>query len=228
MRTVAIVGANITEEELLDKLKDDWEVWSLNNLYNQFPNINFTKWFELHDFKRVKNVYTRRGMMHYPPNSTIKIRRYMQQIDELDIPVMMQKKWKLIRKSELFPFKEIIKMYGSYFGCSFAWMIAYILYLNYQNLNADDRYGCIRFYGVGLSGHEYYYQRPSTEYMVGIAVGRGIEIEIDPSSTILKEPYIYAYKEEYEVIDFLHVGFMRDISTSVTLAITRFFMDKVL
>ena len=216
MTTIAIIGSNISEEDLLHQLKDSWEVWSVNNLYLGYPNVNFTRWFELHAFKRVKNIYTRRGVDIYSQKRVID---YMKEINNLDIPVMMQKKWSVIKKSEKFPFKEIRKRYGDYFGCSFAWLIAYALTLK----KIDE----IRFYGIGLTGYEYFYQRPSTERMLGIAEGRGIGIYIDPTSTLLKEPYIYAIKEDYEVIDFLHVSFMRDINTSIVGAISRYFVDRM-
>jgi hypothetical protein len=216
MQRIILVGSAITEDELLDKIEPDDEVWSLNNLYGQFPNVKFTRWFELHTFKRSRNGYLRRGQDTY---GNKRILDYMKDIDKLDIPVMMQKQWKVIKKSEVFPFEEIMQKHGNYFGCSFAWMIAYLLE-NYSPLDY-----IVRFDGISLNSYEYYYQRPSTEYMLGIMVGKGYGITIGTTSSLTREPYIYAYKEDYEVIDFLHVGFIRDLTTAIVSSITRYFVD---
>jgi len=40
---------------------------------------------------------------------------------------------------------------------------------------------------------EYSYQRPSCEYLLGIAVGRGIEVKVSPQSDLLKADHLYGF-----------------------------------
>ncbi len=190
---IAIVGAGIAESELLSK-SADYKLWSVNNLFRQFPNVLFDKWFELHQFQYNKGNFLRRGRGSFGRNPDIN--SYLRDLNDLNIPVMMYKPLKRIKKGQQFPFKELMRRFqSSYFGCSFAWMVAYAI-----DLGASE----IAFFGVALNGNEYYYQRPSTEYYIGIAKGMGIKITIDSSSKLLQESYIYAYKEDFGLIYTLH------------------------
>lgn len=215
MRRIAIIGAAISANDL--PALNGWELWSMNNLYRQFPNVRFSRWYELHKFERVNNRYIRRGVDTY---SEEPVWKYMQGIDGLKCPVYMQRKWKNIEESRLFPFKPIMTLYGSYFGCSFAWMLAHALY-EHEMGNKADKVESIALYGVNLGGIEYYYQRPSTEYMIGRLRGKGIAIYISESSTVCKAPYVYALDEDPVFIAAVHQDNMRIITekfiTSLTL-----------
>ena len=124
----------------------------------------------------------------------------------------MRKEWKSVPKSKLFPFKAIMKKYGEYFGCSFAWMVAHALYEHEQGKEIDT----IGFYGVELGGLEYFRQRPSTEYFIGKAEGMGIKIDIPATSQLLKMPFIYAYDENFMTIDELYVNPPQSLMTMMT------------
>ena len=197
MRKIAIVGSASGKDKA--PFNDpSWEIWSLNNLYVSMQGKRFTRWFELHDFDYFNGSYIRRSQDNYAGKT---VKEYMQEIASLNIPVYMQKHWDIIPKSRKYPFKAIMKKYGKYFGCSFAWMIALALH-EHKSKPIDT----IAFYGVNLSGVEYYYQRPSTEYMIGIAKGMGINIHIHSQSNLLKANWIYAYDEDHQMIHDLYVG----------------------
>ena len=53
------------------------------------------------------------------------------------------------------------------------------------------------FLAEGLASHnsEYGHQRPSCEYFLGLAVGRGIEVEIPKTSDLLKSPFLYGIED---------------------------------
>ena len=206
MRKVGIVGADILQEELL-KTSDGYELWSVNNLYEGFPGVRFSRWYELHVIKREGQKYTRRGISYYPISGDHEVRWYLEELDALKIPVYMQKKWSIVKQSEVFPFAEIRKTYGDYFGCSFTWMLAQAISEGVKD---------IRLFGMNFGSQEYFYQRPSLEYMIGIARGKGITVTIDENSRLLKEPYLYALEEETDLIYMLHGHFAIDVAMMVT------------
>lgn len=218
MRKIAIVGSNITQEALIDAtMSHDWELWSVNNLYVAFPDIEFNRWFELHVIEENHGVYYRRGYRNYPIRSETSVKEYMEQLNSLNCPVYMQKEWEIIKQSATFPFMDIIDAYGDYMGCSFTWMMAQCL------AEGVDEVG---FFGVGLEGCEYYYQRPSLEYLIGFARGKGIKVYIDETSNLLKANYIYAYKENFDMIYALHGDFANDLAHTI-LNSTQQYMDNM-
>lgn len=84
-----------------------------------------------------------------------------------------------------FPFDEIIEHVGrEYFSSAIGWQLGLALLLN-------EKYGApnhISLYGIDLRGvSEYEYQRPNAEWLIGIAQGRGIEIEIPKESALLNQ-----------------------------------------
>lgn len=199
MRKIAIIGAHRVSLKNLPFREKGWEIWSINNLFimKELQNhLNkFTRWFELHTFQKKKDIYLRRGATSY--QSFLSIKEYMEGLDNLNIPILMQKKWDIIGKSEIFPFEKIMKFFNSEnFGCSFAWMLAFALYEHMQG----KEIGQIGLWGVDLQGREYYAQRPSTEYWIGRVQGLGISVTIEQPSHLLKHPFIYAYKENFDFI----------------------------
>jgi len=204
---IGIVGANITDEQL--KAASDWELWGVNNLYAGFPSVQFSRWFEIHEFSCERGIFTRRGRPYFGNQS---INRYLKDLDALNIPVYMLKPYKRIKRSVKFSFREIMRKYGGYFGCSFAWMVA---------LAIEEGAEEIGFFGVSLSGNEYYYQRPSVEYLIGLAKGQGIKIFIDETSSLLKSNYSYAYKEDYTLIYTLHGEMTKELTETIGAAITK-------
>lgn len=222
-RRVGIVGAGIDPYGLIERAKG-FSLWSVNNLYMSFlhadsdeSRIQFSRWYELHDIVEEKGVLTRRAFPHYPIRSEQTVAQYMNRLDQLDIPVYMQREWKQIRKSRIFPFDQIQAKWGNYFGCSFTWMVAHAL------LEGVSEIG---FFGVKLDGNEYYYQRPSLERMIGYAEGVGVKITVDETSDMLKAGYVYAIGEEYNLIYLLHGDFMKDVAQSLALGIQQH-MERV-
>lgn len=219
MRKICIVGAACLPNSL--PLGRGFEYWSVNNLYRGFAGIKFTRWYELHKFERVKNRYIRRGVDKY---GGISVDKYLHELDDLGIPVYMQRPWAVVGRSTTFPFKAVMEKYGQYFGCSFAWMIGHVL-LEHQYGAKKDRIDWIGFYGVGLEGAEYYYQRPSTEYMIGMAAGLGIEIFVARSSKLLQSPYQYAVNEDFSFIEQVHVGPMSRAITAFAATLSTYLED---
>jgi len=218
-RKIAIIGAaDLTRDKSTIKRIQDYELWSLNNLFIDCEGIQFDRWFELHHFTRRGSRYIRRGQDNYGNFSTIK--EYLQAINELDTLVYMQKPLAPIKKSVKYPFQNVMRTFKTkYFGCSFAWMIALALY---EHLNGQPITE-IRLFGAHLTTYEYYFQRPSTEYFLGMAQGMGIKLRMSNSCNLLKAPWIYAYKENFNLIDTLYVGIMKELLTMASIPMQRFF-----
>jgi len=205
---IGIVGNGINQE-YLKEYEDEWELWSVNNLFHSFPSVKFSRWFEIHEFSLEKGKVLRRGRGTYG-NETID--QYLDGLNQLGIPVYMRQPRKMIKKSRTFPFEKLTKKYGSYFGCSFAWMIAFAL---------EEGADSIGLFGVALDGNEYYYQRPSVEYMLGLAKGQGKEIYIDCTSQMLRANYAYAYKEDYSLIYALHGELTKELTLTIASAVQK-------
>jgi len=83
----------------------------------------------------------------------------------------------------------------SYLVGSFSFMLAYAIY--------TGKYDHIEIYGCELAAkEEWSYQRPNTEHLLGIAIGKGIRVDIMTESSLLSTPNdaIYGYLSTYEKI----------------------------
>ena len=75
-----------------------------------------------------------------------------------------------------YPFDWVAEVTGAYWCSSIAYMLALAV-----------REGCrsVGLYGVDMTD-DYGYQRPNTEYLIGVARGRGTEVVIPPASPLCK------------------------------------------
>jgi hypothetical protein len=212
-RKIAIVGSSHLHAERLDIANlEGWEKWSMNGLFHGYEDLGWTRWYELHHFTRTGSAYVRRGEREY--SGYRNINRYLKAIDALNLPVYMQKSLAIVKASEPFPFKPIMKTFCTqYFGCSFAWMIAHALYEHLHGLKVSK----IALYSIDFPVQEYYFQRPTTEYFIGMAQGMGIEVELSPYTTVLKAPYIYGYKENFNCIRVNYVSLVRNLVTQAAI-----------
>lgn len=209
-KKIGIVGSQISDDEL-KLFNDEYKLWGTNNIHEKFPSIKWDRWFEIHKIEeKENNDFYRRGYNTYPIDSSQSVYKYLNSLNYLDCPVYMREKWSFIRNSTKFPFKRLLEKYGDYMGCSFAFMTALAI-----DIGADE----IAYFGVQLSGCEYYYQRPSTEYLIGLAKGKGIDIYIHNSSFLLTSNYVYAWDERPREILALHTDFMTQLSYEIISSI---------
>lgn len=152
------------------------EKWGMNSLHHLAGDKKWSAWFQLHDIDK-----------HHPADKTSHVKWLM----ESGIPVYM---WEHhIEKYPLpnavpYPRNEILEHFGTeYFTNSVSWMIAYAIYREYQNIGV---------FGIDMAqDSEYMNQRPSCEFFLGYAVGKGLNVYIPPSSDLLKAPYQYGYQD---------------------------------
>ena len=177
---VAILGYTPTRK---DAPYDDpeWEIWGLNDLY-KFKAENdvkrWTRWFELHD-DSLGNRVGREGF-----------NERLQEFAGWNIPVYMQDKHPDIPCSVRYPIEQAVERFGNYFTNTISYMIALAI------MEGAEEIG---IYGVDMAtAPEYQAQRPSCEYYLGIAVGKGINVTVHPAADLLKTRFMYGYETAKE------------------------------
>ena len=133
------------------------ECWGLNDMRYK----EMTMLFELHERERWST--------------------YSKELHKLNIPVMMQDVELDVPTSVKFPMQPIMDEFGiTYFNNQICQMIAFAL--------QTKRFKNIYLYGVDYRGTErpeQEFERPCTEFWMGIAVGRGCQIFCAKESNML-------------------------------------------
>lgn len=161
------------------------EIWTLNHAYRLGTETihRVDRHFELHR----EDWYRRRELA-----DSEDYYRWLQQSHSF--PIYMQQPHKDIPASVRFPYEEIVEdIFGKllrggelnpYFTSSFSFMLALAIY---------ERFKRVELYGIEMqTGTEWAYQKPGGELMIGVAIGRGIEVELHPKSELCKA-LIYGY-----------------------------------
>ncbi len=182
-KKVAILG--FTETWKLAPFDDpEFEIWGLNELYQFIPR--WDRWFEIHsraayeaDKKRIDD--------------------HVGRLKQMTCPIYMQQHWEDIPNSVPYPLDAVSKAFPNpagdswrpYLTNSISYMIA---------LAILENVGEIHIYGVDMSHDtEYGHQKPSCEYYVGVAQGRGIKVYVPPQADLLKTVFLYGFEEEQAI-----------------------------
>lgn len=164
MRQVAIIGLAPSTHGLAPYRDPSWERWGLP----WDPHaIHYDVLFEMHD----RRLWPLRGD------------GYEDRLREFNAPVYMQRTHEDIPNAVGYPFPYVIELTGDYFNSSVAYMLGMAIWFG-QGKPPVTRIG---IWGVDLhEDEEYAYQRPNAEYLIGLARGRGIEVEIPTASSLLR------------------------------------------
>ncbi len=176
LKKVAIVGfsQHKTEAPYNDPT---FEIWGLNDLHESIPRWN--RWFEMHSDAQIKDYCSRKQG-----------KPYLEGLAGLGVPVYMQKPRPEVPTSVEYPLERMKAQFGDYFTNSISFMLA---------LAIDEGYQVIHVYGVDMAqDSEYSQQRPSCEYFLGIARGRGIQTYLPKTSDLLKVRWMYGYEDEIQ------------------------------
>lgn len=171
---------------------DTWDLWGLNDLHAAFeayvPGIFKTdrvSWFQLHKPDHTGAYHGVRDPEHH---------KWML---AQTCPIYMWEPPEAIKAACRYPLLETLREFPrAYFNNSISWMIAHAIRMGYTTIG---------LWGVdmaldGVHGEsEYSYQRPSVEYFIGLAEGRGIEVVIPKESELLKCGYLYGYDNSSNV-----------------------------
>lgn len=167
-----------------------WEVWILNTMGVANDTPRWDRLFDLHDF----NTYHRKQPEHAA------LYAWLQQQTK---PIYVREHWPEVPGAVVYPREAVQKEFGGYFTNSVSWMIALALH---EGLGEGDDLGV---YGVDMAQHavgvksEYAHQRPSCEYFLGIAVGRGVKVTIPAESDLLKSRRLYGFGDDGMTSKFL-------------------------
>ena len=115
----------------------------------------------------------------------------IDEINKAKVPVWMWKHYPEIPLSEEFPLAEITKEFRSYFTNSISFLIAEAIRQGYTDIG---------LFGVHMATTtEYGHQRPSCEYYLGLAEGRGINLWLPDGADMLKAARMYGFEPETEM-----------------------------
>ena len=174
---VAIVGFTPTRNDAPYK-NPDFEIWCLNDLYEAIPR--YDRVFQIHSRQSI-DTYTTRGEKA----------SYIERLRGITVPIYMTERYEDIPTSLRYPLEEMVEEFGPYFTNTISYMIALAVHEGYEE---------IHIYGVDMAvGPEYIAQRPSCEYHIGIAKGRGIKVFIPFQSDLLKARFLYGFQEDEEI-----------------------------
>ena len=191
---VAIVGCAESKNMAPFQLPNEWEFWGVNNLHLTLPKAPWSRWFELHSIAFDGIRYLRRGSDNFRGQQ---VQAYLESLNALNIPVYMQKPWNVIPNAVPYPLETIMKEFPRrYFTNTISWMIALAILEGFKEIG---------IYGVDMAvssplrqQNEYSHQRPSCEYFIGIAEGRGIKVHLPDECDLLKSRFLYAIEDIQE------------------------------
>jgi len=155
----------------------EFEIWGVNDAYLMDGMKRWDRWFQIHDL----SLYSAR-------ENGVDFETMLAQYASWDCPVYMFEKYNLVPNAVKFPYEKLIQEFGEYFNNTISWLIAFAMHEGFKE---------IHIYGVDMAkGTEFGNQRPSCEYFLGLARGRGIKVHIPEESQLLKTKYLYGYQEE--------------------------------
>lgn len=190
---VCIVGFADGHRDLapnvLGKVEPGTEYWGLNRLHAVMKDRKWHRWFEIHSL----NDY-------YGPNPQRPDgdQEHIGWLRDFDGPIYLRpedmplaKEWG-IRSAEPYLLRETLESFGRYFTNSVSYMIAYAIAMEYTGVS---------MFGVDMASDtlqqkEYREQRPSCEYLLGVAAGRGMEILLPPQSDLLRATHLYGFHHD--------------------------------
>ncbi len=178
---VSIVG--FAEGHLMQAPFDDdsYEMWGINRLHTnkETEDKKFHRWFNLHDLEKFHGEDKEHLAFLKEFDGPVYLRQ--QDLGKFDIPNAVP-----------FPADELVNNFGGYFNNTISWLIAFAIALEPKELG---------LFGVDMAqdallNAEYASQRPSCEYFLGLASGRGITIHLPKGSDLLKSTHgLYGFDD---------------------------------
>jgi hypothetical protein len=158
------------------------EIWGLNELHKYLPR--WDRWWEVHDADTLG--VTKRDL------SEGEQKRHLEWLAKDHGPnkrIYMQPEFCDGRfpNAVTYPLDKMCRIFGRYFTSSIGYMLADAIV---------DGYSWIGLFGIDLASDvEYPYQRPNSEYLIGMARGLGREVVLAPTSAICKAGHLYGYEK---------------------------------
>lgn len=163
---IAIVGSAPSSFYLAPYDDPSWEIWGLNGIQPDMPRWDIG--IDLH-------------------KKEILSPQYIEWMKQQTNPLYLQELIPGVCSGVKFPKDSLVEQFGNYFTNTVSWAIAFAMTKNPQEIG---------IYGVDMARDtEYVSQRPSCEYFLGLAAGKGIKVTIPDASELLKCAYLYGYSD---------------------------------
>lgn len=190
---LAIVGWAQTTREQAPWDDPAFDIWGVNELGIMLPGKRWTAWFNLHARGPLDRA-VHAEVMPWLGQGAATLNRLNEipeervaWLAEQTVPVYMLQHWDDIPMSQPFPFSRVFRAFGNYMTSTIAYELALALLLEYKE---------IHLYGIDMAtDSEYWYQRPCVEWLLGVAMGRGIKVHIPRESSLFKAPFVYALED---------------------------------
>lgn len=175
-KSAAIVGRAATAS-LAPYDDPEWDIFGL--AWVEYPRA--TLLFDIHDpgFK-AEAPFDRHYNSHKNPE-------YFETLEQWGVPVVCDPKAAgdgplKFKNGIAFPHEEVAAILPRhYFDCTISYMVAYALLKGYERMGF---WGC-HF----VTGEERRLQLPSVAWLIGLAEGRGVEVEIGPGQPMFMSAY---------------------------------------
>jgi hypothetical protein len=169
------------------------DVFGINEGYSfkwwkQKPE-NTAGWFQIH----TRDTVLREKNLNDPKHD-----EWMKQ--EHPFPIFTQEEEADFPSSVRFPIEDIIKEFGYYWKSTLAYAVAFCYLAGYKK---------VELYGFEMaSDSEYWGQRANGAYIIGKAIGKGLDVYVPPTSKLLTG-IRYAYENNL-------IGIRQDLETNIT------------
>lgn len=152
-----------------------WDVW-----YDIHP---FDKYFfrPLHGPKKIAGY-------QIPAGTFVRPEGHIQWLAKQRCPVFLHQADPRTPHAQVFPRTAIEAQFGDWFDSSPAWMLAHALLLGFKR---------VAIVGIHLASEmEYIKQKPNMCYLIGVARGAGIQVDVPKESPLLQSSHRYAFEHD--------------------------------
>jgi hypothetical protein len=168
-KKIAIVGKAPSSLGLAPYKDETWQIWTLSDLVLAKQAPRYDVQFELHELSQLT--------ARQPYIDWLKAAK--------DKPLVIRDATPELPHGLPFPKDLIVEKYGRYFTNTVSWEIALAI-----EVGAEE----IGVWGVDMAASdEYSHQRPSCEYFLGLAAGKGIKVLLPPQCDLCKCAGLYGF-----------------------------------
>ena len=148
-------------------------------------------WYDVHPFNKYffRPLNGKKIAAHQVPAGTfLRPEGHIQWLAKQRCPVFVHAADPRTPHAQVFPRPAIEAQFGSWFDSSPAWMLAHAILLGYKK---------ITIVGIHLASEmEYIKQKPNMCYLIGVARGAGITVNVPEESPLLQSSHRYAFEHD--------------------------------
>jgi hypothetical protein len=186
-KKAAIVGFSpSTREAVRQHIGDSsFEFHGMNSLWMIMPDLPWDYWYEIHHDSHLREIHKEQ----YP-----KIANHYK---SLKIPLYTIREIEEFPTSTPYPLDDVVaalRLKTPYFESTVAYALAFVLW---RHVTRQQLYSHIYLYGIDMTHDtEWGYQRPNTEFFLGVAHGMGINIIIPDGGALMTSSCLYGFDQE--------------------------------